>query len=617
MPIQISKALSSISCTSESFCIAVGDYNGGPGYAVTYNSGSWSGPSEIDSEPENALHSLSCVSSSFCVAVGNFGHEITYNGSAWSVPTRVGILGYIQSLSCHSETFCVAATSEGETATYDGSTWSPSARLSKRAASGALSCTIKSFCLAVGGYASAFNGSTWTSPVPVGSGGLSSVSCPSSSFCTAVDFYGRALTYNESGWSAPSLIAGEGDLTSVSCPSETFCAAVGGYPHGYALTYNGTAWRSPVGVDLEGGLGSVSCVSASFCVAVTGRTAEEHPRGYAYIYDGSKWNPPVQIDPEATLQSVSCASESFCVAVGGHNAMIFNGTSWSAPNQVDAEGDLDSVSCPSASFCEAAATHYYSHLGVLHYAEALTYNNGYWSAPSEIQNGPERFMPDVESVSCTSFSFCMAVASSESETAIFESGVWNLWTPLEVNGDFSSVSCPSGLFCAAVDNNGQAFTYTTPGLVEGPSTKQPTSGDTAQPPVITAARLTNKRFRVGKQTTAASAKHPPFGTSFHFTLSAAAKLQITITRPVPGLRHGRRCLTPTAKLKRERAKRCTRTLSVATLTRFNEPAGADGVPFSGRIGRTVLSPHNYIAAISASDAYGRSRPVPLAFVVVR
>ena len=129
--------------------------------------------------------------------------------------------------------------------------------------------------------------------------------------------------------------------------------------------------------------------------------------------------------------------------------------------------------------------------------------------------------------------------------------------------------------------------------------------------------LTNKRFRVAKTNTAISAKKTPLGSTFRFTLSAAAKLQITITSTAAGLRHGHSCLAPTAKLKRAHAKHCTRTLTVGTLTRANEPKGADSVPFSGRIGNQALSPQSYSAVLSASNAGGRSQPVTLSFAIVR
>ena len=144
-----------------------------------------------------------------------------------------------------------------------------------------------------------------------------------------------------------------------------------------------------------------------------------------------------------------------------------------------------------------------------------------------------------------------------------------------------------------------------------------TKTTTTQPPTLTAASLTNKRFRVANKDTAISARKAPLGTSFHFTLSAAAKLQIAITRSAPGLRSGRGCLAPTAKLKRKHAKHCTRTLKLGTLTRSSEPKGTDSIAFSGRIGHCALSPRSYKAMLSASNAGGRSKAVTLAFVVVR
>ena len=142
-------------------------------------------------------------------------------------------------------------------------------------------------------------------------------------------------------------------------------------------------------------------------------------------------------------------------------------------------------------------------------------------------------------------------------------------------------------------------------------------GAKREPPVISAASLTNKRFRVAAKATAISARKAPLGTRFRFTLSAAARLQITITRSAPGLRRGRSCLAPTATLRRAHAKRCSRVLTVGTLTRSSEPKGADSVAFSGRIGHRALSPRLYHAVLSATDIGGRSNSVTLSFTVVR
>ena len=145
----------------------------------------------------------------------------------------------------------------------------------------------------------------------------------------------------------------------------------------------------------------------------------------------------------------------------------------------------------------------------------------------------------------------------------------------------------------------------------------PRAATTTQSPTLTSASLTNRRFRVATQATAITARKAPLGTTFRFRLSATAKLQITLTRAVPGLRRGRSCLTPTASLKRTAARRCTLTLSVGTLARANEPQGADSLYFSGRVGHRALGPRAYKAILSASDAAGRSQSVTLPFVVVR
>jgi hypothetical protein len=146
---------------------------------------------------------------------------------------------------------------------------------------------------------------------------------------------------------------------------------------------------------------------------------------------------------------------------------------------------------------------------------------------------------------------------------------------------------------------------------------RPSSGSLVAPK-ITGARLSSSRFRVSRRATAISAKaKPPQGTTFHFTLTEAAKLQIAFTRSAAGLRGGRRCLTPSARLRRAHAKRCTRTVTVGTLTRAREQAGADSLAFSGRIGSRPLAPGAYRAILAASAGGFRSASTTLSLTVVR
>jgi hypothetical protein len=143
-------------------------------------------------------------------------------------------------------------------------------------------------------------------------------------------------------------------------------------------------------------------------------------------------------------------------------------------------------------------------------------------------------------------------------------------------------------------------------------------GASPQPPVLSGVSLTHKSFRVAKGATAISAKPPkaPLGTSFQFTLSAAAKLQIVLTNRAAGLLRGKSCVAPTAALKAKHAKHCTRTLKDGQLTRASEAAGADSVPFTGRLGTKALPPGAYSAALTAMNEGGTSNTVTVTFKVV-
>jgi hypothetical protein len=250
-----------------------------------------------------------------------------------------------------------------------------------------------------------------------------------------VDGAGSALTFNGSGWSAPSGIDPQNVLTSVSCASSSFCVAV--THSGHAATFNGSSWSPPAIVDSNGyGFSSVACPSSSFCVAVDGGN------GNAFIFDGSAWGPAANIDSGGEgFRTVSCASATFCVAVDYYDrALTFNGTSWSAPVST-ANAGTSSVSCPSASFCAAAAGN-----GV------TTFNGSNWSTPTRIS-------PNIlTAISCASGSLCAAWDSAGSAMS-FDGSAWS--PPVQADGylDFvTSVSCPTVSFCAAVDEEGNALT---------------------------------------------------------------------------------------------------------------------------------------------------------------
>ncbi|HUB98583.1 MAG TPA: hypothetical protein VMS11_02045 [Solirubrobacterales bacterium] len=266
VPVMSPQYVSSVSCASPTWCVAVN----GAGEATTFNGSGWTGATVVDGV--GGLTSVSCVSHSFCVAVDLTGHAITFNGSKWSAPMQIDTFAEFLEpvVSCVSQTFCVAVNHSHDAIT--------------------------------------FNGSSWSSPQPIDSltNSPESVSCASQSFCVAVDRGGRVMTFNGSGWSAPSEIDKFG-LASVSCASSTFCVAADVL--GNAAIYNGTNWSTAAAAAAGGAeIGSVSCASASFCVAVDGN-------GKANVFDGSKWSVQASLASAEADLAVSCATTSFCVAV--------------------------------------------------------------------------------------------------------------------------------------------------------------------------------------------------------------------------------------------------------------------------------------------------------------
>lgn len=129
------------------------------------------------------------------------------------------------------------------------------------------------------------------------------------------------------------------------------------------------------------------------------------------------------------------------------------------------------------------------------------------------------------------------------------------------------------------------------------------------PPAFSNVSMTHRRFRVGKPSVALA----PKGTRFLYTLSEAAKVTVTIDRKAAGRKNGRRCAKPRRGLR----KRCTRFVKQGALTK-QSAAGANSLPFSGRLGRRTLKPGKYRASLRAVNASGqRSKPSRLSFTIVK
>lgn len=148
-----------------------------------------------------------------------------------------------------------------------------------------------------------------------------------------------------------------------------------------------------------------------------------------------------------------------------------------------------------------------------------------------------------------------------------------------------------------------------------PPTPPPTKATKA---TISALRESNSTFTVGPSSTpltgATAAKRHKRGTVFSFQLDQAATVKIAIRTKARGRRVGRSCRAESQKLRHK--PRCTRTITIATLTR-SAHAGLNKVAFSGRVRGRALAPGRYEVTFTAVDSAGASPPKTLSFTIVR
>ena len=172
-----------VSCTSASDCVAVGGTTSlaigtyDRTVAESWNGTSWSIVPSPNTSPTQAnfLNSVSCSSASSCMAVGQLNTGANnqslvegFNGSSWSIlpsPNTSSIVdNQLSSVSCTAASNCVAGGAAGATLQtliqqWDGSGWSivysPNASASARNVLSSVSCSSLTACDATGFYGAA------------------------------------------------------------------------------------------------------------------------------------------------------------------------------------------------------------------------------------------------------------------------------------------------------------------------------------------------------------------------------------------------------------------------------------------------------------------------------
>ena len=287
-----------------------------------------------------------------------------------------------------------------------------------------VSCPTISFCVAVSadGFAIRYDGSRWSSQTPLSPDvSLKSVSCPSPSFCGAINGTGQFFQFDGQSWSGPTNSDPDGSFSAsaISCASSTLCTAVDNL-NGWATTWNGASW-SVWQVD-SSGLSAVSCSQPSTCAAtgndgyVANATSSSFATAQALQNGSSPWSVTMidsQVNPpDVNLNAISCPTSSFCMTVdGAGNAISWNGSEWSNPIKLtEANSGLTTVSCASSSFCTAVGVNLSSKAPVGANI-AYQWNGSAWDAGTAIDQDSGGIGGAINSVSCSSPAFCVAVDS--------------------------------------------------------------------------------------------------------------------------------------------------------------------------------------------------------------
>lgn len=319
-------SLAAASCHGSSWCMAVGSYTTTDGarhsLATIFNGSSWR---TLKNPPGKGLSTVSCSSATFCMAAGGPTGAERWNGAAWR--TMASPAGGLVSLACASRTFCVRIHADMPSV-WNGTSWHDVKAVDFCPGSapgpcwlGGVSCGSPKNCVAVGTWtqsqepiqnaiADVWNGTKWTWDPELPANGnpaqLNAVGC-AGAWCNSA-----GVASNDSD-RASIAIADQRDATSqawtdvspglggicgefqscawagvMACGSSTSCITLGG-PAGSQF-WNGSTWQSAKPVSAGGGssLSDVSC-GGSDCLAVGVRKMTGKQRTLAELWNGFSW----------------------------------------------------------------------------------------------------------------------------------------------------------------------------------------------------------------------------------------------------------------------------------------------------------------------------------------
>lgn len=271
--------LTSVSCPTQNFCMAVDNGGNSGTYAYAYSNGTWSNGTAVDSQSDGFIQ-VSCASADFCAAISTT-EAYMYSEGSWTSDSFPGVDNTVQALtavSCPLVGYCFA-TSNNDYYIYSNGKWGPGISLEQQNDLTSLSCATTTFCMAGdnAGNVYEYSGGSWSGPTQTGADEqIGGITCPTATFCMVIAPGNTVYIYADGSWSNNQLYGADGgaaNLNAISCASASFCVATGDYG---PYMYSGDTWAKQVLLP-ENGYPGTSCPSAKFCMAVDGD-------GNAYTY---------------------------------------------------------------------------------------------------------------------------------------------------------------------------------------------------------------------------------------------------------------------------------------------------------------------------------------------
>ncbi len=227
--------LLSSTCLSRKFC----EVSSEEGYVYKFDGSKWSSILVNTTLPDvpgsRALSAISCPTQSYCVTGGQGNKVFIYSNGNWSTAIRLGNPNSsIYSISCaKGSRFCALVDGEGNSYLLNDSKWKTYKNIDAQQFPDSIltsvSCPEIDSCIATdnAGEAMEFSGNRWSSPTSIDvEGAFSSLSCPSANYCVAVDEGGNAVVKKNGTWLPPNLVDASSGIAAVSCPDTHSCLAV-------------------------------------------------------------------------------------------------------------------------------------------------------------------------------------------------------------------------------------------------------------------------------------------------------------------------------------------------------------------------------------------------------